>query len=50
MAKEIYDKYRQFDDKANGAREIFKRMILEHGTEMCLVAAKTSENLDCLAV
>eukprot|EP00956_Cyclotella_meneghiniana_P045202 scaffold358340_cov126-Cyclotella_meneghiniana.AAC.1 len=35
LVNQIYDKYRQFDDKLNGAREMFKTIVLGAGTELC---------------
>ena len=34
LVHQIYDKYRQFDDKLNGAREMFKTIVLGAGTEL----------------
>lgn len=43
MANNIYHKYRQLDDKVNGARTLFRKLILAAGTEICTRAAKEKD-------
>eukprot|EP00956_Cyclotella_meneghiniana_P023145 scaffold44604_cov46-Cyclotella_meneghiniana.AAC.1 len=43
VTRNIYHKYRQFDDKVNGARLLFRELILAAGTEICTRAAKKKD-------